>query len=410
MALVASCGGDDGDSNGDTADPTAVSGSPDPSTTVPSSEPDDTALDAGSDDAGSGDAGSGDAIAPILLALNFGVPGSDAVAVPHFQDAAALAAEEINAQGGIDGAPVQFEVVHTPLDPNEALTAINLSYSKSPTAILGAVSSAQVLAAARTIQDAGVPFLHWSASDNLARGGEGGTDWSFRIRPSNESLTRAVAQFVAEDLGAERVGIIYHDSEYGTTGTAALEEHFAALEVVVDVARGHAVDATDLTGDVLEMANVDVIVAWTLPNQVALLTNTLRDNGLAIPVVTSESGSIALRQGLIEPVPESGVYTVAQCDPVIEQTPFAQRFEAEFGYPADGNAATAYDAFHMLASVIEAVGTAPEAIRDGLEALEYTGECGMYRGEPDTHDLAPDTGSIIAWTEANSGSVARSWP
>lgn len=344
--------------------------------------------------------------APVRIVMNFGLPGSDAVAVPEHRDTAALAVQQINEAGGIGGLPVEYEIVHTPIDPQEALTAINLAYEKNPTILMGGVSSSQVLAAARTIQDGGLPYIHFSAADNLALGQEGGSDWSFRTRLSNAVLTRAAADYMVNVLGLERIGIAYLDIEYGISGMTALKSHIEEFGGEVVVERGHAFSATDLTADVLAFGDVDGIIAWTFPNQIALLLNQMQDNNISLPLLTTESGSIVLSQQLVDVEAVDNMYAVSQCLPAASDR--AAQFVADFqelhGYEPDGNAASVYDTIFLIKHVIETGrSTDPEVIRDELANVSYDGQCTNFRGNPETHDLGTDA-VILDW--AGDGSVS----
>ena len=412
--VLAACGGDDDDTvtPDDTADVTEPA-STEPSSEEPASEPTEPSdasapetSDASGDESAEAPPADFQLDEPVRIIMNFGLPGSDAVAVPEHRDASALAVEQINAAGGIGGLPVEYEIIHTPIDPQEALTAINLAYEQNPTILMGGVSSSQVLAAARTIQDGGIPYIHFSAADNLAFGEEGGSEWSFRQRLSNEVLTRAAAEFMVSELGLQRIGIAYLDAEYGVSGAEALTAHIEDLGGEVAVSRPHTFDATDLTADVLEFADVDGVIAWTFPNQIALLLNQMKDNGISLPFMTTESGAVTLSQGLIDPETAAEMYAVSQCNPPASDraAQLVSDYEAAYGITPDGNAAGVYDTIFMIKHVIEDIQTTdPEAIRDALREVSYDGQCTNFRGHPDTHDLSTDT---VILDRADDGSVS----
>jgi branched-chain amino acid transport system substrate-binding protein len=84
-----------------------------------------------------------------------------------------------------------------------------------------------------------------------------------------------------------------------------------------------------------------------------------------------------------------GVYVGAPftaSDQRAEAQRFVEAFRARYSMTPDGNAALAYDATRMLASVINDVGTDREAVRDRLASLDersaYRGVTGSIRFRP----------------------------
>ncbi len=86
---------------------------------------------------------------PVKIILLAETKGDSEVAVPFLADGAQLAVDDLNAKGGVGGKNIDYERIVTPLDSAKAESARLEAIGKKPTAMLGLVSSGQVLAVAR---------------------------------------------------------------------------------------------------------------------------------------------------------------------------------------------------------------------------------------------------------------------
>lgn len=378
--LTAACGGDDSATT--TAAPAATDG---PETTA---GPDTT----GAPDTTGGPDTTGDAEPPVSLALDAPVKivglisdpgGSDQNAVPDFNDGVRLAVDEINAAGGIGGQPIEYQAIETLPTGDTVINSLNLALEQQPVAILGPVSSTAILAIAERIDEAGVPTIHSTTEPNVARDADAGSPWIWSNRPSNSGAAAAAVRHAVEQLGAERIGVLFVNTSFGQAGAEAMRQEAERLGVEIAVERSFEFNATDLTVEVLAMSDVDVIIDWGTPATVGLAVNTLAQQGLSdIPHIGPGSVGFGFFASIVgDPNLLEGVRGIIDCNPVDDDRPeataFVAAFTERFGYTPSYAAAEMYDTVYLLKDAIERAGSVDaDAIREALDATEgFAGAC-----------------------------------
>ena len=361
---------------------------------------DDSEADEPRGDAASGSEGGDLALDdPVKIVLLAETTGESEAAVPFLADAAQMAVDDLNEAGGLGGHDVEHDRVSTPLDGAGAETALLEAVEEEPTAMLGLVSSGQVLAVAQRVGDAQIPVLYDATVAEALVGAEDSiaNDYGFLIRPPQYEISAALVRFVAENLGIERIGLVCVNNPFGTSGCEVAAEE--ADELGVDVVATETVEQTDtdFTGSVVELreAGAEAVVSYVFPGAVASIHNALADNDLDVPHISGSASLIAFT-GAITSGNFANLYSLDDCAPAastdatVEE--WAGRYEETFGYAPTYLSAEAYDGVMMIAAAVEAAGSSePAAVRDALAEIEHEGMCGSYRGEPSqglNHQLA----------------------
>ena len=180
------------------------------------------------------------------------------------RDGMQLAVDEINADGGVDGRPLELEVADDQMSPEEGVAGVERLVDEGVVAIGGVISSDVGLATARAAEESETPLFLVKAGNEqiLPRDSRytfphlpaGGADGGRADRPVRRG-------------GSDRVGAIITDYGWGQAFRAAAEEEFGALDGVelrVEVA---PVDETDFTTYLrnLESFDPELIVATGHP-------------------------------------------------------------------------------------------------------------------------------------------------
>jgi len=300
---------------------------------------------------------------------------ADPNAVPDFNDGARLAIDEINEAGGLGGHPIEFVAIDTPPVGDEVVNALNLALNEDPTVLVGPVSSTATLAITSNVAGAGIPLVHNSTDPALATDGEGGNEWVFASRPRNDGAATIGARFLAEELGAETIGLLGVNAAFGQQGIAAAK---AELGDRAGTERTFEYNATNLTEPIQAMDGMDAIFDWGTPNTLAATVVTAGQQGLGIAHMgPGSTGFASFRDGVGDNALLEDVYGTVDCNPGDDEREHVQqwaaRFEAEFGYAPSYSAAELYDTVYMLRLVIEEAESAdPEVIRDGFAAIDHT--------------------------------------
>ena len=133
-----------------------------------------------------------------------------------------LAAQEVNAAGGIGGRPLELLVRDTAADPRKAEAAADELAALGVAALAGEYHSVVARAVAARADALGVPFLCASAVlDALA---DQPTDWVARLCPAQSHGWRAYTD-VLLDQGHRRIAAVVAPSVYWASGVRILRDH-----------------------------------------------------------------------------------------------------------------------------------------------------------------------------------------
>lgn len=298
------------------------------------------------------------------------------------QNGVILAAEEINADGGIQslgGARLELVFGDTQGNPDiGAQETERLIQEEDVAAIIGAYQSSVTKPATQAAERLQTPFIVSMAISDIIT--ERGFQYTFRVCPKAQYYGRDQVLFL-KDLSkltgypVKRVALLYENTDYGTTTSlaqkAAIQEN--GLEVVAEVSYT-AEGATDLSNEVAQVlaADPDAILEVTYLNDSILIVQALAEAGAAIPLVDAAGGVVYPEY--VEQLGEmaEGSFTL------VEYSQYAAggqelntRFHDRFGADITGNSAYAYQAVYVLKDALERAGSLDkEKLRAALAATD----------------------------------------
>ena len=309
---------------------------------------------------------------PIVIGATFTMSGENAAWGTNAQRGAEIALAEINASGGVNGAPLRVEFENFNLfDLKQAASAAQSLISKHNVPVLLTQWSEDTEVVLPIAQRANVIVL------SVAAGAKDLTKKSpllFRVWPSDEFFIRAEVQEALKQHKT-KVSIVAAQTAYFVSLrdiTATLWTQAAgSVPAVFDVAP----DTTDYRSIISKIkTNGSDVVFLHIPTvRLGIALKQLHEAGLQIlrfgtqqsnlAEITDVAGSTA--DGMIYPEYVSPVSTF----PVR----FHERYNEAPGIPAE----YAYDAVKILARVMSSSGTSTESIRRGLLAVQgYQGASG----------------------------------
>lgn len=272
-----------------------------------------------------------------------------------------LAVEEINAQGGVRGRPLDVVAEDDSSDGARAVrVASRFLADPDIIGVIGHLESGTSVAAA-PIYDQGIAAISSTAtSPSLS----GISPWVFRVISSDSMNGRDIAAH-ARRAGLQRAAVLYENNSYGRGLSDAFIRHFAGQVVASDPI------ASDSTSDLepnlawIRQHKPDIVfVAGTAASGIAVLREARR-LGLTATFMGGDGWSGVVSSGsLAEGVLVATPFAVE--DPRDEVRQFTQSFRKRYGADPDQNAALAYDATKLLARAIEEAGTSRQAVRDWL--------------------------------------------
>jgi len=285
-----------------------------------------------------------------------------------------MAADEVNAAGGINGKQIDLDVQDDRSDPSEAATIVTKFVTQdSVNAILGEVASSRSIAAAPIAQNAKIPMLTPSSTNpEVTRKG----DYIFRSCFIDPVQGAAIAQFAARTLNAKRAGIMVdRKNDYSTGLEKFISQTFTKLGGQMVVTQSYAAGDQDFNAQITSIkgANPDVIFVPGYYGDVALFAKQARDKGITVPLVGGDGwdakqlydiGGKAVVGSFF-----SNHYSPYDTDPQVQK--FVNDYKARYNSIPDALAATAYDAALIMFDAIKRANSLDgKAIRDALAATK----------------------------------------
>ena len=300
----------------------------------------------------------------IGVAGNFGDP----LSAPMLH-ASRLAAEEINAAGGIGGRPVELVEYDDYGDTDSAVVVASALAASNVVAVIGHGFSGPTLAAASVYNQAERPVLAITPSASSPEVALAGP-WTFRLCPSDLAHGAALARWVRTRLNLARGAVLFSNDDYGRGIREVFERDYTGLQGQVTESDPY-LGSSPVVEPYLDRIARDgraefVLVAGYLEEGTAILRG-LRARGLALPVVGGDGLEQIERLGPVA----NGTFVTSSYLPEIP-APGNRRFLEAWGArypdlpPPNGSGIYSYTAMHLLKAVIERVGTSRQAVRDAL--------------------------------------------
>ncbi|MDT4897786.1 MAG: branched-chain amino acid transport system substrate-binding protein [Acidobacteriota bacterium] len=306
-----------------------------------------------------------------------------------------MAADEINAAGGINGRQVQLILEDDQGEPGKAATVVaKLINQDQVRALIGEVASSNSIAAAPNAQEAKVPMISPSSTNpKVTQIG----DYIFRVCFIDPFQGEVMAKFASNTLKAKRAAILFDsNSDYSKGLIQFFKQAFTKLGGEIVAEQAYAQRDRDFTGQLTQIrsANPDVIYVPGYYQEVGVIAKQTKQLGIKAPLLGGDGwdspqlwdlGGESLNGSFI-----SNHYSVDDPSPVIQD--FVKRYKAKYnGVAPDALAALAYDAMMVLAdSIKRANGTECAALRDAIaQTKDFKGITGVITLDTDRNAVKP---------------------
>ncbi len=310
--------------------------------------------------------------ADVKIGLIGGVSGPIAAMAPAMIDAAQLAVQQVNDQGGIGSGEKLVGVVGdsacNPQGGTDAATkAVNI---ESVAGIVGPHCSGAVLAAAGSVTiPAGVALVTPSGtSPEITNLEDNGT--VFRTVPSDDYQGRALARTMKEK-GYGKVAVAYLNNDYGTgLANAFKAEYVDALGGEITQFAAHEEGKASYRSNLAELAKggADTLVIFDYGDGTGLtILRQALENGFFEKFV---GGDGMKSDAVIKELGAENLATFVSSSPVGEKSDsldlFNEAFKAAGGDPDAIFANTSYDAAFLLALALETTGGKKDGVGSAL--------------------------------------------
>jgi len=347
------------------------------------------------DDGGGGEATTGE---PYRIGAVLSLTGTYAgLGIPE-QKAIDLEVARINADGGIDGHPIEVIYEDDATDAAKAqAAAVRLIDEEGVIAILGASGTGQTMAMRTDIERAGVPQVSMAGGSAVTAQL---SEWVFQTPWPNSLVVPFVLDAMAA-AGYTDVALISDTGGYGVDGHEVIVASAADAGVTIVADETYNPGDADMTAQLTKMrgADPDAVLVWAAGKEAATIAKNMRQLNMDQPIF---GGSGIARVEFIEGageaaegvrlgtgkilVPESYGEGTEEYDVALS---FIERYTAEYGEAPDIFAGHAYDA---LGLVVDALGriegeATPQAVRDALEETSgWIGVGGTFSYSAEDHN------------------------
>ena len=337
---------------------------------------------------------------PIKIGLSGPFTGGSSPMGVSMRDGVKLAAEEINAKGGVLGRQIQLIERDDQADNTRGIQVTQELINKEKVvAGIGFINSGVSLAAQRFYQEAKIPVMNNVATATIItqqfKAPEFPDSYVFRTSANDTLQTTMMVDVAVTQRKFTKVAILADSTNYGQLGREDLEKALAKKGLKAVAVEKYNIKDVDMTAQLLKakQAGAQVVMTYGIGPELAQIANGMEKLGWKVPLVGSWTLSL---DKFIDNAGKNGDGAVMPQTFIQDgNTPKRKAFIAAYqkAYKVDRiaspvSAAQGYDSMYILAAAIKQAGTT-----DGpkvLEALENLKD--KYEGvvktfdHPYTHD------------------------
>lgn len=343
--------------------------------------------------AGEGVEGSTSAGAVIKIGGIGPTTGNLAVYGTAVKNAAQLAVDEINADGGINGATIELNFQDDEGDSEKAVNAYNTLKDWGMQALLGTVTSTPCIAVAEKSAEDNMFQLtpSGSAKDCVAN------DNVFRVCFSDPNQGTASADYIAQHNLASKVAVIYDSSDVYSSGiyeTFAAEASNQGIEVVA--AEAFTADSNkDFTVQIQKAkdSGAELLFLPIYYTEASLVLAQAKTANLDIPffgcdgldgILAVENFDTSLAEGVM-------LLTPFAADATDDLTvKFVNAYKESFGDTPNQFAADAYDGIYAIKAACEKANVTAD--------MSYDEICNVLKSAMTEITIDGVTGTGMTWT------------
>jgi branched-chain amino acid transport system substrate-binding protein len=337
---------------------------------------------------------SGDVIRVGLVSPN---TGGNARYGAFAQRGARLAAQEVNAAGGIGGKKIEIFVADSQCVPTEGVSATKrLIESDKVAFLIGDICSSVTLAMQPLAEAAGVLLMNAASSNPQItyKAGVGGFKWSFRNYPTDENRAAIVLKYAAEEKKFTKYAVLSVDSDYGRGAIAFTKKYLPTFKSEIISEDYYKDGETDFRPVLAKIRNsgAQAILMYGLADTTPIIARQMLESGLAGKIALVGNGefnaanTIKAAPTVMNGAVEAAAWLPEYDSPLSKQ--FVQRYQAAYaGEMPNNHAYTHYDTMHLLAAAMKQANSAePAVVRDIIPSLKY--ESGVGPTTFDDHNQA----------------------
>jgi branched-chain amino acid transport system substrate-binding protein len=300
-----------------------------------------------------------------------------------------LAIDEINAAGGIKsmgGAKLVMIDGDTQGKPEVGMSEVEKLSRKGVAVIMGAYQSGVTFPSTQIAEKLKVPFIDPVAiADSIT---SRGFKYTFKVAPQASWYARDQIRFLkyASEKGgkpAKTAVLLFEDTLFGQSTSKGQEAAAKELGIKILDKISYPKDTPDMTSTIarIKELNPDAILLVSYISDAVLITKTMRELDVNIPMIGTSAGHIDPAYITNLGKYANFTFTVGEWNPDLKAPGVAEisaRFEKKFGVPMNGHAAETYMSTMVLRDALERAGTTDrEKLRAAIAEAKICGDANI---------------------------------
>jgi len=285
-----------------------------------------------------------------------------------FLRGAGLAADKVNAAGGVQGKQIKLVQFDDRNDTTEAANvAQKMAADSSIVTSMGHFTSSTVYATMPIYKSNELPLVVISASDPKIT--QQGNDWLFRVSPTNNLGAEAMADLIVKQRGLKKIATFFLNTDFGKSEHSYFADRAQKNGGELVLEEGYQPDAKDFTASIIKLksSGAQAVYLSSYYNDAALLIKQAKAAGVEQQWFSSTSvvsPSFAQVGGsAVEGVIADRIAQGSAWDEV------AAAYKEKYSQEASPFVIYAYSAMQAVAEAAK-TGATRQGIRDGLVRLK----------------------------------------
>ncbi|TAM53294.1 MAG: ABC transporter substrate-binding protein [Burkholderiaceae bacterium] len=299
-----------------------------------------------------------------------------------------LAADEINAAGGVDGDKLQLVIEDEQGKKEEAINVFKkLIFQDKVLMVFGPTLSNSAQAADPIAQSAKtVAFGTSNTADGITSIG----DYVFRNSVTEADVLPETLRVAIKHAHIKKVAVMYgNDDVFTKSGYDNFKKALADLKIPVTTTETFAKGDVDFKAQLtkIKATHPDAIVLSALLAEGAPIMVQARQLGITVPFIggngMNSTKVFTLAKGASDGLYVGSPWSASNDSP--ENTSFIKAYQAKFNTSPDQFAAQSFDGLHILAQALKQVkltgnlAADRSALRDALPNAKWTGATGAFQ-------------------------------
>ena len=325
----------------------------------------------------------------ILIGHVAPLSGGDAHLGKDNENGARLAADEINAAGGVKIGDktyrVQIQGEDDKADPREGTLVAQKLVDAGVVAVVGHLNSGSSIPASKIYKDANVAQI--SPSSTAVKYTDQGFKTTFRVVANDRQQGTAMANYATDVLKAKSVAIVDDRTAYGQGLVDIVEEVVKSHGATVVTREYTDNKASDFNAILTKIraTHPDVIIYGGMDDTAGPMAKQIHQLGIKTPLIAGD-GACTL-EFITLAGDGANQLTCTRGGEAVERLPkgdqFMTRYQAKFGSPVQIYAPYSYDAVYVIVDAIRRAGTLDRAaITAAVAATSYDGLTGHIAFDP----------------------------